>query len=279
MNYKIVSDSSANIYEYEKAWHVNVPLKIINGDKEFVDQPGMNLMEMIETLKTTKLRSSTSCPNMQDYLDAFEGADIVYVVTITSNLSGSYASAMQAKQEYEQIHAGSRVHVFDSFSAGGELKLIVDKIYECAQAGQSFDEVVANVSEYQKTSHTLFSLESLNNLARNGRVNSAVAAAAGVLGIRVVGKATEGTLQQLYKCRGEKKALDTIWKEMKFRGYCGGKVCIAECLIPEAAKSLADRIRAEFPDSAIEIMPCTGLCTFYAETGGLIIGYEGGTNK
>ena len=279
MSYKIVSDSSANIYHLDGVDHVNVPLKIINGEKEFVDQPGMDLMDMIETLKTTKLRSSTSCPNMQDYLDAFEGADTIYVVTITSNLSGSYASAMQAKQEYEQTVEGSKVHVFDSLSAGGELKLIVDKIRECADAGQSFEEVCKNVSEYQKTSHTLFSLESLNNLARNGRVNPAVAAAAGVLGIRVIGKATEGTLQQLYKCRGEKKALDTLWAEMKNRGFYGGKVCIAECLNPEAAQGLTDRILAEFPQSRIEVMPCTGLCTFYAETGGLIVGYEGGTNK
>lgn len=279
MNYKIVSDSSSNIYHLDGVEHVNVPLKIINGDKEFVDQPGLDLMEMIETLKTTKLRSSTSCPNMQDYLDAFEGADNIFVVTITSNLSGSYASAMQAKQEYEQINEGSRVHVFDSLSAGGELKLIVDKIIECAGAGQSFEEVCANVSEYQKTTHTLFCLESLTNLARNGRVNPAVAAAAGVLGIRVIGKATVGTLEQLYKCRGEKKALDTIWKEMKFRGFCGGKVCINECVNPKAAEELAKRILAEYPESQIETMPCTALCTFYAEMGGLIIGYEGGTNK
>jgi len=279
MNYKIVSDSSANIYRLDGVDHVNVPLKIINGDREFVDQPGLNLMEMIDTLKTTRLKSSTSCPNMQDYLDAFEGADTVYVVTITSNLSGSYASAMQAKEEYEQTHAGSKVHVFDSLSAGGELKLIVDKIQECVQAGQSFEEVCENVHAYHKTTHTLFSLESLTNLARNGRVNPAVAAAAGVLGIRVVGKATEGTLQQLYKCRGEKKALDTLWNEMKFRGFEGGKVCIAHCLNPEAAQGLVQRIIAEYPDSRIEIMPCTALCSFYAEKGGLIIGYEGNTNK
>ena len=279
MNYKIVSDSSSNIYHLDGVAHVNVPLKIINGDREFVDQPGLDLMDMIETLKTTKQKSSTSCPNMQDYLDAFEGADTVFVVTITSNLSGSYASAMQAKQEYEQTHKGSRVHVFDSLSAGGELKLIVDKIIECADAGQSFEEICTNVDEYQKTTHTLFSLESLTNLARNGRVNPAVAAAAGVLGIRVVGKATVGTLEQLYKCRGEKKALDTLWKEMKFRGFQGGKVCIADCLNPEAADGLAKRILAEYPGSQIEMMPCTALCTFYAEKGGLIIGYEGGTNK
>lgn len=279
MNYKIVADSSANIYHLDGVDFVNVPLKIINGEREFVDQPGLDLMDMIDTLKATKLKSSTSCPNMQDYLDAFEGADIVYVVTITSNLSGSYASAIQAAQEYEQTHEGSRVHVFDSLSAGGELKLIVDKIRECAQAGQSFEEVCENVSAYQKTTHTLFSLESLTNLARNGRVNPAVAAAAGVLGIRVVGKATEGTLQQLYKCRGEKKALDTLWEEMKTRGFKGGKVCISQCLNPEAADSLARRILAEYPDSRIEKMPCTALCSFYAEKGGLIVGYEGGTNK
>ena len=106
------------------------------------------------------------------------------------------------------------------------------------------------------------------------------AKAAGILGIRVVGRAsTVGTLEPLDKCRGEKKALDTLWAEMKYRGFCGGKVCIADCLNPEASEELVKRILAGFPGSLIEKMPCTALCSFYAEKGGLIIGYEGGTNK
>lgn len=275
MNYKIVSDSASNLYQVPGIDYACVPLKIINGEKEFVDTAKLDILDMVDTLKNTKLRSSTSCPNVHDWLNAFEGGDVVFAVTITSNLSGSHASAVQAAEEYEETHKGSHVHVFDSLSAGGEMGLLVEKIRECIEAGLNFDEIRETVTAYQNHTHLLFTLESLTNLARNGRVNPAVAAAAGVLGIRLVGKASDvGTLEPLHKCRGEKKALDTIYKEMLQNGFCGGKVRIGECLNPAAAESLSRRILTDYPNCDIEVIPCSGLCTFYAEKGGMLIGYE-----
>jgi len=123
--------------------------------------------------------------------------------------------------------------------------------------------------------HLVFSLESLTNLARNGRVNPAVAKIAGVLGIRVIGCASEvGTLQQLHKCRGEKKALETLFTEMVSRGFAGGKARIAHCFNLEAANKLKETILAAFPRADIFIEPTTALCSFYAEQGGLLVGFE-----
>jgi len=104
----------------------------------------------------------------------------------------------------------------------------------------------------------------------------AVAKLVGVMGIRIVGRASdEGTLQQLHKCRGEKKALAAVFDEMKSRGYCGGKVWIDHCLNLNAAMALKDIICHEFPNSSVKIGTCMGLCSYYAEHGGLLIGYEG----
>ena len=123
--------------------------------------------------------------------------------------------------------------------------------------------------------HLLFTLRSLNNLARNGRVSPAVAKLAGVLGIVVVGKASdEGTLQQMHKCRGEKRAIETLYKEMKRHGYAGGKVRIGHNFNPAGAQQLCDMIHAEYPQADIEIELSAGLCMFYAEVGGLMVGYE-----
>ena len=142
--------------------------------------------------------------------------------------------------------------------------------------GLDFDEIDAQVRAYLATTRLAFSLESLENLARNGRVNPAVAKLVGVLGIRIVGRASdEGTLQQLHKCRGEKKALTAIFDEMKERGYCGGKVWIDHCLNLKAAMALKEIICNQFPDSDVRIGTCTGLCSYYAEQGGLLVGYEG----
>jgi len=126
-----------------------------------------------------------------------------------------------------------------------------------------------------KHTHLLFTLRSLNNLARNGRVSPAVAKLAGVLGIVVVGKASdEGTLQQMHKCRGEKRAIETLYNEMKAHGYAGGKVRIGHNFNLPGAQQLCDVIRADYPQADIEIELSSALCMFYAEQGGLMVGYE-----
>ena len=276
MKCKIVSDSSSNVYERTDIDYSSVPLKIITSEKEYSDVKGTDISEMVTYLQGYKGKSSTSCPNVQDWLEAFGDAELIFGVTITSNLSGSYASAMQAKKEYEAKHPGAKVLIVDSLSAGPELELIIEKMEDVLKEGGSFEEMSRAVTDYCKHSHLLFALKHLDNLARNGRVNPAVAKIAGVLGIRVVGKASdEGTLQQLHKCRGEAKTVTSIWDEMKKHGYRGGKVRLAHCFNPQMAQALSDTIHQSYPNADVRITSCTALCSYYAELGGLMIGYEG----
>ncbi len=275
MKFKIVSDSSANIFSFPGVDHASVPLKINTAMAEYVDDENLDVAKMVKEIQETKGKSGTSCPNVHDWLQAFEGADFVFAITITSNLSGSYASACQAKDIYEENHPGAKVFVVDSLSTGPEMRLIMERIREWIAQKLPFEQIREKIKEYQKRTHLLFSLESLTNLARNGRVNPAVAKIAGVLGIRVVGCASEvGTLQQLHKCRGEKKALETIFQEMKDRGFVGGRTRIAHCFNAEAAAKLKEAILEAFPKCDIFIEPTTALCSFYAEAGDLLVGFE-----
>lgn len=275
MIYKLTADSSANIFEMSDVSFTSVPMKIITTQAEYVDDPALDVSAMVDAIKVTKGKSGTSCPNMNDWLQAFEGADRIFAVTITSNLSGSHASAVQAAAEYEETHPGARVCVIDSLSAGPELGLILDKLRQWITEGRDFDRMVQDIKSYQAHTHLAFSLESLTNLARNGRVNTAVAKIAGVLGIRIVGVASEvGTLEPLHKCRGEKKAIDSIVSEMKLRGYDGGRVKTAHCFNENAAQTLKAMLLAHWPKAQVTIEPCTALCSFYAERGGLLVGFE-----
>lgn len=276
MKYKIVADSSANVYEREGIDYCSVPLKIVTSEREYTDVKGTDVTEMVTYLQGYKGRSSTSCPNVHDWLEAFGDADVILGVTITSNLSGSYAAAMQAKKDYEETHPNAKILIVDSLSAGPELELIIEKMEEVIKGGYPFEEMTQMITDYCKHSHLLFALQHMDNLARNGRVNPAVAKIAGVLGIRVVGKASdEGTLQQLHKCRGEIASVACVWDEMKKHGYNGGKVRIAHCLNLKMAQTLSDTIHKNYPDADVRITVCTALCSFYAERGGLMIGYEG----
>lgn len=276
MEYKIVSDSSSNVVELEKVDYRAVPLKIICGNKEYIDTPNLDVDNMIEELKQTKNTSGTSCPNVYDWLEAYEGGKNIFAFAITSSLSGSYASAVSAKEKYMKIHENSKVCVVDTLSTGPEMRLLMEKVKECADNGLSFEETEVEVRDYQKKTHLIFCLKSMNNLAKNGRVPKTAAKIALVLGIQIVGKASDtGTLEPLYKCRGEHKSINTIYEVMVSNGFSGGKVRISHCQNIEGAKKLEETIKINFPDSDISIDRCTALCSFYAEQGGLLVGYEG----
>ena len=275
MQYKIVADSSSNIRAFDGIDFAGVPLKIITKEKEYVDTPDLDLEQMVTELKAYKDTSGTSCPNVFEWTEAFGDAEGVFAIAITSNLSGSCNAARQAAEDYMAANPGRKVCVVDSLSAGPEIRLIAERIREGVQAGRAFEEIEADTRAYMNHTHLLFTLRSLNNLARNGRVSPAVAKLAGVLGIVVVGKASdEGTLQQMHKCRGEKRAIETLYKEMKRHGYAGGKVRIGHNFNPAGAQQLCDMIHAEYPQADIEIELSAGLCMFYAEVGGLMVGYE-----
>ncbi len=274
-NVKIVADSSSDIRSLEEVPFSSAALKIITAGKEYVDDEKLDVVSMVNELLESTEKTSTACPSVGDWLDAFGGADEVYCVTITSNLSGSYNSAMLAKAEYEQEKPGRKVCVIDSLSTGPEMKLIMEKIQEFLKRGFSFEDICSKVREYQEKTGLLFMLESMKNLANNGRVSKLAASAAGLLSIRVVGKASdEGTLEPLSKCRGTKKAIPAMAEFMKKFGYKGGKVRIAHCCNEGAAQNLKAIILEQFARAQIEIYRCGGLCSFYAEKGGLIVGFE-----
>ena len=272
---KIVADSSANLLTLEKVPFASAPLTIRAGDMEFVDSAELDLENMLDYFSRYKGKSQTSCPNPGDWLEAFGDGEDIFAVTITSGLSGSYNTACAAKEIYEAEHPGRRVFVIDSLSAGPELTLIAEKLEEMITEGLEYEEICRRIKEYQKSTGLIFMLESLNNFAANGRVSPAVAKIAGVLGIRIVGKASDaGTLEPTDKCRGEAKSLSTLLEKLQDYGMAKGKVRIAHCQNEAAATRFADMIHAALPEVQVTVGINRGLCSYYAENGGLLIGFE-----
>lgn len=274
-NFKIVADSSADLLSLPSVPFTAAPLKIITAEKEFIDDENLSLKEMVDYLLSYKGKSSTSCPNPEDWLTAFGDSENVFCITITSNLSGSYNAALTAKELYLEKHPDRKVFVIDSLSAGPELALIAEKLEELILMELPFDEICKKITEYTQSTSLLFMLESMKNLANNGRVNPITAKAAGILGIRAVGRASAvGTLESLAKCRGEEKALNYLTDYLKNAGCKNGKVYITHCFNETAALSLKEKVLKIMPNVKIKVYSCGGLCSFYAEKGGLIIGFE-----
>ena len=273
---RLVADSSCDVYTLPGVDFRAVPLHISTDDgSAFIDDAELDVGKMVEHLHSHKGRSYTACPSVAAWLEAFEGADTVYAVTITSGLSGSYNSAKVAADLYQQARPEASVHVFDSLSTGPEELLLLEKLRELVSAGLEFEEVIRRAEEYRAHTRLFFSLHSLHNLAQNGRIGKVTAAAVSVMNIRVIGTASpEGTLATIGKARGDKRAEVTILEQMREAGYQGGKVRITHVQNEEAAQDLAARLRFHYPEADIAVAVSGGLCSYYAEKGSLLIGLE-----
>ena len=279
MTYKIVSDSSSNILTMENPNYASVPMKVRAG-KEYIDNTELDLAGMVEDLKNHKGTSGSACPSVGEWLDAFGDADMVFCTTMSKGLSGSYNAACEAARIYVEENPGKRGYVFDTLTAGPEQAMLCEKIAQLIAEGHDFDTIVEKTNDYSDHMFILFRLQSLNNLARNGRVNPAVAKIVGALGIRVMGEAQGGQIIPIHKIRGDRKAIPVLVEMMKERGfYDGATLRIAHCMGEEPALMLRDAVLAEFPNTKFVLEPTGGLCSFYAEEGGLMIGIEGGYNK
>ena len=279
MTWKIVADSGCDYRQLPNlaidTEFISVPLTIQVADQIFIDDANLNIDQMMETMYATSEASKSACPSPDDYLRAFEGAKHIFVVTITGTLSGSHNSAQLAKNIYLEEHPDTQIHVIDSLSAGGEVDLLVEKLNELIDQGLSFDEVVKAITDYQTKTKLLFVLAKVDNLVKNGRLSKLIGAVVGLLNIRMVGEASAtGTLELLQKARGPKKSLQAAFEELLKGGYAGGRIVMAHRSNEKFCQQLSELVREKYPQAAISIVPTSGLCSFYAEDGGLLMGYE-----
>ncbi len=274
-NVRIVSDSACDILRLDGVDFECAPLKIITSEKEYVDDGALDVRSMVRELSEYEGRSSTSCPNARDWLSAFGDAENIFCVTLTGALSGSFNAAMTAKAIYTDSFPDRRVFVLNSLSAGPGMGLLVEKLCELVKEGREFDDICREITNYTHQTELLFMLASMKNFANNGRVSPIVAKMAGLLGIRVVGRASSaGELEPMDKCRGENKAFEAILAHMKQMGYKGHKVRIGHCYNENAAKQFAELVKSEFPKARVTIYRLRGLCCYYAEVGGMLVGFE-----
>ena len=227
---RIAADSSCDLLALEGLDFVAVPLTIRTDTEEFRDDAALDVSKMVSTLRNTKGRSYSACPNIADWEDAFGEEGDVIAFTITSSLSGSYSAACAAKKACIERNPTRRIHVVDTLSAGPEIMLLIEKVLSALRSGADFHDVCRVVEAYQHQTHLLFALESMHNLAQNGRVSKLAATMAGVLGIRALGQASlEGTLEMLEKCRGLRKTRASMLREIRLQRRQRPYRALSEC--------------------------------------------------
>jgi DegV family protein with EDD domain len=282
MSYKIVIDSCGELTEELKQdpHFENVALELDVDDYHVLDDEGFNQKEFLQKVKESPNCPKSSCPPPARFMDAFgENTEHIYMVTLSSQLSGSYNSAVLSRELYleqqeSQGQPKSKIHVFDSRSASIGETLIGMKVQEYEEAGEPFERVVELVEKYIGQMHTFFVLESLETLRKNGRLSNLKAALATALNIKPVMGSTEvGSIQQLGQARGMNKALESMVEKMlSVTKNCEERVlAISHCNCPERAARVRERIEklAHFKD--ILILDTAGVSSMYANDGGVIL--------
>lgn len=277
MKFKIVVDSCCDLTKEMKkdAFFETVPLELQIGDYITPDDDTFDQKDFLKRIAESPICAKSACPSPERFLRAYQcGAKEIYVITLSSKLSGSYNSAMLAKTMLEEVDNQIKVHVFDSCSASsGEfhLALFLRKI---ADSELSFEEVVIKTLQYQDKLGTYFVLDNLETLRKNGRLSLVKAFVASTLNIKpIMGATKEGEIVQLNKAIGMKKALqklvETIEKDRKFDN--NGVLVISHCNCFERAELVRDMILEKIAYKEVHIIDTAGISTMYANDGGIIV--------
>ena len=209
---RVVVDSSANLFVSGTQDIVSVPMKVRVGEREFPDDENLDVGELIEAFSDEAAESSTSCPNIAEWTSAFAGADEIVALALTSKISGGFNSAQAAAKHYLFDHPEVKVFVLDSLTTGPELELLAQHANELAQSDMDFDDLTHELRRYASRTHLMFSLERIDNFVRNGRVSPIVAKVAGVLGVRIVGQASEECSTRRAERSARSSSFSRIWR-------------------------------------------------------------------
>ena len=279
MSYRIVGDSCTDLTpEMKKEGNINIVSLTLSVDGvDYRDDETFDQKAFIQAVAASEEAPKSSCPSPEEYKIAYgENNDTAYCVTLSANLSGSYNSAELGKCLIQEEFPEKKVHVFNSRSAAIGQTLIAMKIKEVADTGAPFAEVVEQVEAFIDQQETLFVLDNLETLRKNGRLSNMKAVVINVLNIRPVMMATpEGTIEQAMIARGNKKALKKMCEEVGNRvsDFSNRILGISHCNCLERALYVKAEIEKMYSFKKIIIADTAGVATMYANDGGIIISF------
>lgn len=276
MEYRIIIDSCGDLTPDMKAdpHIVSVPLTLRVGDTEIIDDESFDQKDFLARVAACEECPKSACPSPDSYLHACGDADRAYIVTLSSELSGSYNSALLAARMFEDEHPGSKCHVFNSRSASVGQTLIGLNIRELETMGATFDEVVAGTKAYIEQQHTYFVLDNLDTLRKNGRLSRIKAFMASALKIKpVMGSTPEGAIAQLDQTRGANKALKLMCTiaAKNVRPGSVRRAAVAHCNCEERGLLVAEEMKRLLLIPEILVVPAAGVTSMYANDGGVVL--------
>lgn len=277
MRYKIIIDSCGELLDEWKKDECfeSIPLTLMVGAEQIIDDETFDQAEFIDKVAACPECPKSACPSPERYMRAYDcEAEHIYAVTLSSELSGSYNSALLGRDLIMEDHPDKKIYVFNSRSASIGESLIGMKIQECEEAGMSFEEVVSTVEHYIEGQHTFFILENLDTLRKNGRLSKVKALVASALKIKpVMGSTDDGNICQLDQARGMNRALIKLVEQVieKTPDSAEKVLAISHCNCPARAQVLKEAFEERMKLAKIVILDTAGVSSMYANDGGVIV--------
>lgn len=277
MSYRIIVDSCGELTDEMKksGMYKSATLSMEVNGTHVADDNTFDQARFLRLVAESPHCPRSSCPSPEEYMSLYDcGADRVYVVTLSSELSGSYNSAELGRKLFEEEHSDKKIYVFNSRSASVGETLIAMKIRECEERGMDFEEVKECVESYIKGQNTYFVLENLDTLRKNGRLTGIKSLVASALNIKpVMGSTPAGTICQLGQARGIKRALDKMTDHIVQNAESPEEkvLGIAHCNCPERAEKVREILLGKLKVKSSFIVNTAGISTMYANDGGIIV--------
>ena len=278
MKWTIAFDAGCDMRNFDpiESAHLElVPLTINLGHKSVVDDGHVSLQDFQNMLDNEPGKTGTACPSVGDWHEAMETAENVIAITISGAVSGSYQSAVIAREMILEEEPDKNIFIFDSVSGSGTMEFLVRKAVELIEKGCSFEEVCQGITEYRSHSEIFFLLQNVDNVMSNGRLNPIIGKAVKALKLCMLATVSpEGTMDVIAKVRTFGKTMDKSIAEAVKRGATGKHIIISHCLNLQGAETMKSKLLETFPEAEIEIRSTGLLCGYYAEKGGLIVALQ-----
>jgi DegV family protein with EDD domain len=261
-NTAIVIDSTADFPEAPEQYRNFrvVPLYVLFGEESFKDYVEMTPDRFYERLQTEAELPTTSQPTPGDFLATFEELapqyERIIALTISSTLSGTFGSAQAAAEAL----GGDKVRVIDSRTVSASLGLLALGVQHRLERGTTDEEIDAFVEHYQREHHLLFTVNTLEYLAKGGRIGRAAAFAGNLLNVKPILAIRDGEVIPLKKVRGNHKAFAEFREQFVSTTTDSPKlkVGIAHAAAPERLQALRELVEYERPHAQIEIATTLG---------------------
>ena len=275
MTYKILCDSCTDLTPGLLAdpHVVRIPLTIQVGAETVVDDDTFRQKELLQKMRAWPDAPKTACPSPSAYMEEFAEDGDTYIITLSARLSGSHNAASQAVSLYREEGGRGNVHLFNSRSASAGQTQIALLIQELAGSGMAFDQVVEQVEAYISRMQTMFVLENLDNLRKNGRLTRTESLVTGALRVKLLMGATrEGEIEKLGQGLSIRQTLARMVSRMaEDADHVGRRLIITHCNAAERAEQVKQMILEKVKFRECIIMDTRGVSSMYANDGGVIV--------